>query len=301
MVLEGEAPGGQAGTSSKIENYLGFPTGISGQALAGRAQIQAQKFGARIAVPRRVVRLDCAERPYALHLEDGDLVRTRAVVIATGARYRGLDGLPELKHFETLGGIHYAATPIEASLCEREEIAIVGGGNSAGQAAVFLSRRAAHVHILVRGPNLAASMSDYLVGRIEASDRITLHTNTEVTALAGERHLERVTWTDRRTGAAETRPVTNLFLMLGAVPNTAWLAGCGVTLDRHGFVLVGAEAQGAAPKGGNGQAPDILETSQHGVFAVGDVRAGSVKRVASAVGEGSVVVSSVHAALAAAG
>lgn len=298
VVLEVEAPGGQAGTSSKIENYLGFPTGISGQALAGRAQIQAQKFGARIAIPRRVVGLDCKERPYTLRLDDGEIVRTRTVIIATGARYRGLAGLAELGRFEALGGIHYAATPIEAALCEREEVAIVGGGNSAGQAAVFLSRRARHVHILVRGPNLAASMSDYLVDRIEASGQITLHTGTEVTGLDGERHLERVTWSSRDTGVGTTRPVANLFLMLGAAPNTAWLAGCGVTLDRHGFVLVGAEAQAGAA---GSHAPGILETSQPGVFAVGDARAGSIKRVASAVGEGSIVVSSVHAALAAAG
>ncbi len=298
VVLEAEAPGGQAATSSRIENYLGFPTGISGGALAGRAQVQAQKFGARIAVPRSVVRLDCAARPYALHLDDGSAVRARAVVIATGASYRTLD-LPGFDRFSGGNGIHWAATAIEAGLCEREEVVVVGGGNSAGQAAVFLSRHAAHVHILVRGTGLAASMSDYLVGRIEASDRITLHTETEVTALIGERHLDGVEWTHRGTGAVERRPIHNVFLMLGAVPNTGWLGGCGVALDKGGFVQVGAEAgpDPADPRW-SGRPPHVLETSKPGIFAVGDVRAGSVKRVASAVGEGSVVVSSVHQVLA---
>ena len=298
LVLEAEAPGGQAATSSRIENYLGFPTGISGGALAGRAQVQAQKFGARIAVPRRVVRLDCAARPYALHLDDGSAVRTRAVVVATGASYRTLD-LPNFDRFSGGNGIHWAATAIEAGLCEREEVAVVGGGNSAGQAAVFLSRHAAHVHILVRGAGLAESMSDYLVGRIEASDRITLHTETEVTALVGRRHLEQVEWTNRRTGAVETRPIHNVFLMLGAVPNTGWLGDCGVAVDERGFVQVGAAAGAdASDPLWSGRRPHVLETSRPGIFAVGDVRAGSVKRVASAVGEGSVVVSSVHQVLA---
>jgi len=298
LVLEAEAPGGQAGTSSRIENYLGFPTGISGGALAGRAQVQAQKFGARIAVPRTVIRLDCEAKPYALHLDDGTQVRARAVVIATGASYRKLDHLANFDRFSGGNGIHWAATAIEAGLCEREEVIVVGGGNSAGQAAVFLSRHAAHVHILVRSTGLAASMSDYLVGRIEASDRITLHTETEITALLGERHLEQVTWTNHRTGKAETRPIHNVFLMLGAVPNTGWLSGCGVALDKGGFVQVGAEAQAGADPRWAGRKPNVLETSKPGIFAVGDVRAGSVKRVASAVGEGSVVVSSVHQVLA---
>ena len=297
LVLEAEAPGGQAGTSSKIENYLGFPTGISGQALAGRAQVQAQKFGARIAVPRTVARLDCDRRPYVLALDNGSEVRAKSVVIATGARYRRLDQLENADRFEGGNGIHYAATAIEAGLCEKEEVAVVGGGNSAGQAAVYLSRFASHVHILVRGDGLAASMSDYLVGRIEASDRITLHTHTEVVALDGERHLERVTWRNRRTGQEETRPVSNLFLMLGAVPNTDWLDGCGVALDDKGFVRVGGAGEDGHPRW-NGRAPHMLETSRPGIFAVGDVRAGSVKRVASSVGEGSVVVSSVHQVLA---
>jgi len=294
VVLEAEAPGGQAGTSSKIENYLGFPIGISGPALAGRATVQAQKFGARLAVSRKVVRLDCSERPYTLELDDGERVRARTVVIATGARYRKLD-VAELERFE-MRGIHYAATALEGALCDGEEVAVVGGGNSAGQAAMYLSQRAARVHVLVRGPELAASMSDYLVGRIRASRAITLHTETEVVGLAGKRHLEQVTWRHRRTGGEQTRPVSNLFAMLGAMPNTEWLRGC-VALDEHGFVRcgVGFEPDG---DGADDRLPHVLETSRRGVFAVGDVRAGSVKRVASAVGEGSIVVSAVHSSLA---
>ncbi len=291
VVLEAEAPGGQAGTSSRIENYLGFPTGISGQDLAARAQVQAQKFGARIAVPRRVRRLDVHTRPYALQLDGGERVRARSVVVATGARYRRLSDVPEAERFEG-NGIHYAATAIEAGLTEAEPVVVVGGGNSAGQAVVFLSRTAAHVHLLVRGPDLAASMSDYLVGRIEAApERITVHTRTEIVAMDGDRHLKTVTWCNRETGVAETQPITGVFLMLGAVPNTEWLGGA-VALDESGFVCTG----GAVPSSmlGNGTVPGPLESSCPGVFAVGDVRADSVKRVASGVGEGSVVVSSVH-------
>jgi thioredoxin reductase (NADPH) len=291
VVLESEAPGGQAATSSRIENYLGFPTGVSGLTLAERAQVQAQKFGARIVVPRRVVALHDGERPYRLDLDDGATVRARSVVLATGARYRRLDGVEGFDRFEG-GGIHYAATAMEAGLVEGEEAVVVGGGNSAGQAAVFLSRSASHVHILVRGESLAASMSDYLVSRIEAvPERITLHRTTEITALDGERHLERVTWTDRSTGESETRRVAGLFLMLGAAPNTEWLGGA-VALDNRGFVLTGAEAAGDGA-----DAPPLLSTSLPGVFAVGDVRSDSVKRVASAVGEGSIVIASVHRAL----
>jgi thioredoxin reductase (NADPH) len=290
VVLEGEAPGGQAGTSSRIENYLGFPTGVSGQALAERAQVQAQKFGARIVVPRRVVALRTGERPYELELDDGATLRARSVVLATGARYRKLDGVEGFDRFEG-GGIHYAATAMEAGLVEGEEAVVVGGANSAGQAAVFLSRSASHVHLLVRGDALT-SMSDYLVSRIEAApERITLHRRTEITALDGDRHLERVTWTDRGSGESETRPVAGVFLMLGAAPNTEWLGGA-VALDDRGFVLTGAPAAAA-----DGAPPPLLATSLPGVFAVGDVRADSVKRVASAVGEGSIVISSVHQSL----
>jgi thioredoxin reductase (NADPH) len=284
IVIEGLAPGGQAGTSSKIENYLGFPTGISGQALAGRAQTQAQKFGARLAISRTVVGLAYEERPYRLLLDDGQSVAACAVVIATGARYRKLD-VPNYAAFEGQG-IHYAATAMEAQLCRGEEVVVVGGGNSAGQAAVFLSRTVAHVHILVRAEGLAATMSDYLVQRIASSPKITLHPRTEITALEGDDRLHRVTWTRRDTGSAETRPVGNVFVMIGAEPNTDWLNGC-LDLDAKGFVRTGLCADGtplASP----------YATTRPGVFAVGDVRSGSVKRVASGVGEGSVVVQAIH-------
>ncbi len=284
IVIEGMAPGGQAGTSSKIENYLGFPTGISGQALAGRAQVQAQKFGARLAVSRRVDGLACDEQPYRLRLDDGHTLRARAVIIASGARYRQLD-VPDYNRFEGQG-IHYAATAMEAQLCAGEEVIVVGGGNSAGQAAVFLSRAAAHVHVLVRAAGLAATMSDYLVQRIERSPRITLHAHTEITALAGDERLREVTWTDRTTAASETRSIGNVFVMIGAEPNTEWLDGC-LTLDARGFIETGRDARGVA-------LASPYATSMPGIYAVGDVRSGSVKRVASGVGEGSVVIQAVH-------
>ncbi|NIA71132.1 FAD-dependent oxidoreductase [Pelagibius litoralis] len=293
LVLEGEAPGGQAGTSSKIENYLGFPTGISGQALAGRAQVQAQKFGAVISIPRKVVSLDCSERPFTLRTEDGGTFRCWSVVIASGATYRRL-GLDNQEAYEG-SGIHYAATALEADLCRNEEIAVVGGGNSAGQAAIFLSRHAAHVHMLIRSDSLAASMSDYLVGRIDASPRITLHRNTEITALEGTRYLETMNWRNRQSNSEEKRQIANLFLMIGASPNTQWLGGC-VKLDDRGFVCTGTEA--AADAWPLARPPHVLETSQPGVFAVGDARSGSVKRVASAVGEGSISVQFLHKVLA---
>jgi thioredoxin reductase (NADPH) len=283
IVLESIAPGGQAGTSSKIENYLGFPTGISGQALAGRAQVQAQKFGARLAVSRAVTALDCETTPYRLSLEDGATIRARAVVIATGARYRKLD-VPGYERFEGQG-IYYAATAMEADLCRDAEAIVVGGGNSAGQAAVFLSRSCGHVHVLVRGEGLAATMSDYLVQRIERSDRITLHACCEIVGLEGEASLRAVTWRHRQTGAETTRPVSAIFAMIGAEPNTGWVRGC-LELDAQGFVVTGERA---------GQGADSpYATSRPGVYAVGDVRSGSVKRVASGVGEGSVVVQAVH-------
>jgi thioredoxin reductase (NADPH) len=281
IVLEKIAPGGQAGTSSKIENYLGFPTGISGQALAGRAQVQAQKFGAKLAVSRAVTSIECSRQPLELALEDGHTLRTRSIIVATGARYRKLD-VPGYERFEGQG-IHYAATGMEAGLCAGEEVVVVGGGNSAGQAAVFLSRTVAHVHVLVRGAGLAETMSDYLVQRIERSDRITLHTQTEITALAGDAFLREVTWTNSESGESETRPVTSVFVMIGAAPNSEWLRGC-LELDRQGFVLTGKDGSSFA-------------TSVRGIYAVGDVRSGSVKRVASGVGEGSVVVQAVHAYL----
>ena len=287
LVLEALAPGGQAGTSSKIENYLGFPTGISGQALAGRAQIQAQKFGARLSISRPVVALHCAERPFGLELDDARIVSAKAIIVAAGARYRKL-AVPDYETFEGQG-IHYAATAMESNLCRNEEVIVVGGGNSAGQAAVFLSRTTKHVHILVRASGLAATMSDYLVQRIDQSERITLHTHSEITALGGGERLETVTWASRQSGENVTRPVGNVFVMIGAEPNTEWLDGC-LDLDEKGFVRTGVSAEGAP-------LPSPYATSMAGIYAVGDVRSGSVKRVASGVGEGSVVVQAVHAFL----
>jgi thioredoxin reductase (NADPH) len=297
LVLESTAPGGQAGTSSRIENYLGFPTGISGQALAGRALTQAEKFGAAVAIARTAVRLDCDQRPYRVHLQGGEVVRTRCIVIATGAQYRKLD-LATLGRFEG-AGVFYSATHLEAQLCAREEVAVVGGGNSAGQAAVFLSQIASKVHVLVRGAGLADSMSRYLIQRIEDSANITLRTHTEIESLEGENALERICWRHVETGARETRPIRHLFLMTGAVPNTSWLCGC-VALDGKGFVKTnndlsaGDLAEGRWPLA---RRPHLMETSIPGVFAVGDVRAASVKRVASAVGEGSICVQLIHRVL----
>jgi len=297
LVLEDTAPGGQAGTSSRIENYLGFPTGISGQALAGRAMSQAEKFGAEVAIARRAVRLDCDSRPYKIKLSNGEVVRTRTVVIATGARYRRPD-LPELARFEG-AGIFYSATHLEAQLCENEEVAVVGGGNSAGQAAVFLSQVAAKVHMLVRGRGLAESMSRYLIQRIEDSPKVTLRTRTQIESLEGTERLERVRWRQLDTGDKELRPIQSVFMMTGADPNTKWLEGC-IVLDAKGFIKTGpdlrrdelAEARWPLPR-----LPYLMETSIPGVFAVGDARSGSIKRVASAVGEGSISVQLVHKAL----
>jgi thioredoxin reductase (NADPH) len=281
LVLDAFAPGGQAGASSKIENYMGFPAGISGQALGARAQIQSQKFGAKISVPHRVVHLDCDSKPIQMHFDNDQVVRSKAVIVATGAHYRKLN-IPNMEKFEGIG-IHYAATAVEASLCTNEEIVVVGAGNSAGQAAMYLSERTTRVHLLVRGPSLRKTMSEYLVGRIEASKRITVHLQTEITRLDGERYLEAVTWKDAE-GRESAHAIANVFLMLGAVPNTDWVKEC-LELDEKGFVISG---KNSSP----------FETSRPGVFAVGDVRAGSIKRVASAVGEGSVVISAVHAYLA---
>lgn len=288
IVIEGLAPGGQAGTSSKIENYLGFPNGISGQALAGRAQIQAQKFGARLAISRAVVSLACDEQPYQLALDDGQQVRARSVVIASGARYRRLD-VPDYERFEGRG-IYYAATAMEGKLCQGKHVIVVGGGNSAGQASMFLSRTAGHVHHLVRGPGLAATMSDYLVQRIKQSSRITLHTNTSIVGLEGHSLLEYVSWFDRVRDVREREPISHVFVMIGAEPNTDWVRDC-LALDAKGFVLTGVTAAGTP-------AASPYATTRPGIYAVGDVRAGSVKRVASSVGEGSVVVQAVHQFLA---
>jgi len=288
LVVEAVASGGQAGTSSKIENYLGFPTGISGQALAGRAQAQAQKFGARLAIARPAELLDCSKTTFSVGLEGGCAVRGRAVVVATGVRYRRLP-IPELERFEGQG-VHYAATAMEAQLCGGEEAVIVGGGNSAGQAAIFLAGQLRHVRMIVRGPSLAATMSEYLVERIRRSPKISVHPDTEVTGLFGAHWLGEVGWANRRTGEAGRWPVANLFLMIGAEPNTRWLQDC-VRLDAKGFVETGRDEAGRP-------LASQFATSRPGVFAVGDVRAGSTKRVASAVGEGSVVVRAIHEYLA---
>ncbi len=287
LVIEGIAPGGQAGTSSKIENYLGFPTGVSGQELANRAQVQAQKFGARLAIARDVVAIDQVGCIHELKLAGGAKVRCRAVVIATGAQYRKL-AVENYSRFENQG-ILYAATAMEANLCRDEEVAVIGGGNSAGQAAVFLSGIARHVHLIIRGESLAATMSRYLISRIENSPRITLHTETEVVGLEGESVLERVTWVNRRTGERERREIGSIFVMIGAEPNSGWLYGT-LTLDKKGFVVTGAS---------NAFENTRYATNVRGIYAVGDVRSDSVKRVASAVGEGSVVISDVYRYLAA--
>ncbi len=288
LVIETMAPGGQAGTSSKIENYLGFPTGISGLALAGRAHIQAQKFGARLCVSRSAASLDCSNAPYVVGLSDGRSVNTKTVVVATGARYRKLD-VPNYARFEGRG-IQYAATAMEGQICSGQEVVIVGGGNSAGQAAVFLSRTARHVHMLVRS-QISATMSDYLVQRIKISPHITLCEGCEITELDGGQGLETVTWIDRSTGQASRCDASNLFVMIGAEPNTDWLDGC-LELDGHGFICTGLSS--------DDMTRHPYAASKPGIFAVGDVRAGSVKRVASAVGEGSVVVAAIHQYLAAA-
>jgi thioredoxin reductase (NADPH) len=293
-VVDTFAPGGQAGTSSLIENYLGFPTGISGGALAGRALSQAQKFGAQINMAWHAVRLHRDQWPYAVEMSSGRLVRGRTVLIASGAEYRVLD-LAELPRF--LGsGVYYAATHLVAKLCDGEDGVVVGGGNSAGQAAVFLSSYCSHVHILVRGPGLAESMSNYLIRRINGAPNISLHTRTQIMALEGAEHLERVTWT-AAGGAPEERNIRHVFLMLGALPNTRWLQGC-VALDERGFVKTGPDLSPQDLKGWTlPRAPYLLETSVAGVFAAGDARSGSTKRIAAAVGEGSASVQFVHRAL----
>ncbi len=296
LVLESSGPGGQAGSSSRIENYLGFPTGISGQELAGRAYAQAQKFGAEVLIARSA-RLVCERPPYAVQIEGGARVNARAIVIATGAEYRR-PALENLSQFEG-AGIYYAATPMEAQLSAGEEVVVIGGGNSAGQAAVFLALKAKHVHVLVRSDGLSATMSRYLIRRLEDNPAITLHPQTVITALAGSQHLERVHWRQQVSGVEKTVAVRHVFVMTGAVPNTGWLAGC-VALDGQGFVKTGSDltAEDLAAAGWPlARRPHLLETDRPGVFAVGDVRGGNVKRVASAVGEGSIAISFVHQVL----
>ncbi len=288
-VLDSRAFGGQAGASARIENYLGFPTGISGQALAGRAFTQAQKFGAEVMIPMSAISLDCSKAGgvFALSLECGDALRSRAVVVASGARYRRPE-IDNLAGFEGRG-VWYWASPIEARLCAEQEVVLVGGGNSAGQAAVFLSGHAKKVRMIIRGGGLGASMSRYLIERIEATPNIDLMFNTEVIALSGETSLERVRWRSRLSGEEESAHIRNLFLFVGADPATGWLDGCGVTLDRGGFVVTGTQSDLNL-----GRPLSTLETSVPGVFAVGDVRSGSVKRVGGAIGEGAAVVAALH-------
>ena len=286
IVIEGNAPGGQAGTSSKIENYLGFPTGISGAQLASRGHLQALKFGVRFAISREVVSMVAVDGLHRLILAGGRAVCARAVVIASGAQYRRLN-VKHTERFENMG-LYYAATAMESLPCRDREVIVVGGGNSAGQACIFLSEVAKHVHHIIRGASLESSMSQYLISRIEHSPRISLYANSEIDALEGKSSLECVAWTDRKTGQSIRRPISNVFVMIGAKPNTDWLNGT-VKLDSKGFVLTGGEwAFEATP----------FATSVPGIYAVGDVRAESVKRVASAVGEGSVVISDIHRYLA---
>jgi thioredoxin reductase (NADPH) len=296
LLLETFSPGGQAGSSSRIENYLGFPAGISGNELAGRAYTQAQKFGAQMLLTTGT-RLACDRRPYVIELEDGSRIPARTVVIATGARYRTLP-LTDLARFEG-NGIYYGATFIEAQLCRDEEIIVVGGGNSAGQAAVFLSHSAKHVYILVRGSGLVDTMSKYLTRRIEETSNITLLPYTEVADLDGGNHLERVTWRNNQTGEIKSKSIAHVFVMTGADPNTAWLGGC-VALDGAGFIKTGPDLSAEDLSDAHwplSRRPYLLETTLPGIFAAGDVRGGNVKRVASAVGEGSIAISFVHQVL----
>jgi thioredoxin reductase (NADPH) len=297
LVLESSAPGGQAGSSSKIENYLGFPMGVSGQELTSRAYTQAQKFGADVQVAAGGSRLICADRKYAVETATGERVLARAIIVATGADYRKLP-LPNLSRFEG-SGVYYAATQMEAHVCADNEVVIVGGGNSAGQAAVFLARTCPRVHVLVRSQGLALTMSRYLIHRIEGNPSIVVHPFTEIVTLEGQRALECITWRNNLTGETELHRIGHLFIMTGASPNTTWLDGC-VQLDDNGFVKTGpslSHEELTAAAWPLARPPYLLETSRPRVFAVGDVRGGNVKRVASAVGEGSIAVALVHQAL----
>lgn len=297
LVIEAESPGGQAGSSSRIENYLGFPLGISGQELAGRAAAQAQKFGAKVLIANNVTKLNCDRSPYELIVDCGQVIRSRTVVIASGAQYKK-PKLENLTKFEGQG-VYYGATYIEAQLCVKEDAIVVGGGNSAGQAAVYLSQTASKVHMLVRSGQLSDTMSRYLIQRIEENPVIELHYYTEIVGLDGDTQLECVTWRDKNTGETSTHDIRYVFIMAGGSPRTDWLKGC-VAMDNKGFILTGRDLDPVLqdyhwplPR-----VPQMLETSLPGVFAVGDVRADNVKRVASAVGEGSIAISLVHRVLA---
>ena len=299
LVLEATAPGGQAGSSSKIENYLGFPTGISGQALAQRALTQAEKFGAKLAIAQGAVRLHCDHLPYRVEVEGGASFSARTVVVATGAEYRKLE-LANLERFEGTG-VYYGATFLEAQRCAADEVIVVGGGNSAGQAAMFLAQTSRHVHILIRGEGLAASMSNYLIRRIAESSNITLHPGCEIVELSGAESLESVVWRDAM-GTRTSVPIRHVFSMTGAKPNTEWLRGC-LELDEKGFIVTGSKLspeprEGIGASGAFARPKGEYEASLPRVFAVGDVRSGSIKRVAAGVGEGSACISLVHRALA---
>jgi thioredoxin reductase (NADPH) len=296
LVLESTAPGGQAGSSSRIENYLGFPTGVSGQDLASSALLQAQKFGAELVVARTAVALQCGRHTHRVDLGAGVSVSARVVVIATGVKYRKPD-IPDLSRFEGVG-VYYGATPVEALLCQGEDVIVVGGANSAGQAAIFLSEGGRRVTMLVRGPGLSETMSRYLIRRIEEAPNIELKVQTEIVALEGADDLEGVTWRSA-DGKVTTAPIRHVFMMTGANPNTGWLQNC-VALDEKGFVKAGPDllpSDLAASGWPLSRPPLLFETNRPGVFAVGDVRAGSVKRVAAAVGEGSVCIQLVHKVL----
>jgi thioredoxin reductase (NADPH) len=295
VALDSVAVGGQAGTSSKIENYLGFPAGLSGADLAGRAVLQAQKFGARIVSPSEAVRLDCEANYYIVETNNGDRIAARSIIIASGAQYRKLP-VPRLEEFEGTG-VFYAATEMEARLCASQDVIVVGGGNSAGQAAMFLSQRAGTVYILIRGEDLARTMSRYLIDRIRSTPNIRLLVHTEIRELLGETRLEGVVAENNQTGERFTIGAGAVFAFIGASPHTEWLNG-NIRLDSDGFILTGDSLTGADLDNGDwlevGRRPFLFETSLPGIFAVGDVRSGSVKRVASAVGEGSIAVRFVH-------
>jgi thioredoxin reductase (NADPH) len=294
LVIESDSPGGQAGLSSRIENYLGFPMGVSGQELTDRAYTQAQKFGAQMLIARNAVRLFCDQHPFVVQIDDGTRIPARAIIIATGAQYRK-PAIHNLPQFEG-AGVYYAATFMESQLCNGEQVIVVGGGNSAGQAAVFLADSTQHVHMLVRSRSLAESMSRYLIRRIEEHPRISLHYHTQLTALEGHDHLQGVSWRNSQNGETETHPIRHVFVMAGADPSSAWLEGCLVR-DSEGFIKTGMNISDEELKAAHwslARPPFILETSLPGVLAVGDVRHSSIKRVASAVGEGSIAIALVH-------
>ena len=296
LLLETSSPGGQAGSSSRIENYLGFPTGIPGQELAGRAYVQAQKFGAHMLIAK-ATQLICNRKPYVIEVENGARIPARTIVIATGAEYRR-PPCKNLSSFEGTG-VYYGATFVEAQLCGGEEVIVVGGGNSAGQGAVFLAQTTTRVHMLVRSAGLAESMSRYLIRRIEESHNIVLRTHTEIVGIEGDNHLESVRWKNNQLGQTEEHKISHIFIMTGADPNTSWLDGC-IALDSKGFIKTGPDLSQenlSTAQWSLARQPHLLETSLPGVFAVGDVRGGSIKRVASAVGEGSTAISIIHKVL----